>query len=64
MTLKLGFIRDKNNKCKSELCDGLQTTYRGNNLPNNSLNPLLRPQLSDEILKRETEFRQVYSSNY
>ena len=54
MTPKLGLLRDKTKQCKSEFCDGLQSqTHSENNLPNNSLNRLLRPQLSDELLKRE-----------
>ena len=58
MTLKLGQLRDKDKHCKSEFCDGLQShTHSENKLPNNSLNGLLQPQLSDELLKRENEFK-------
>ena len=65
MTVKLGLLREKNKQCKSELCDGLQPhTHSENNLPNNSLNRLLRPQLSQQLLKRENEFEQIYSSTY
>ena len=65
MTLKLGLLRDKDKQCKSEFCDGLQPhTHSENSLPNNSLNRLLRPQLSDELLKRENEFKRIYSSTY
>ena len=65
MTLKLGLLRDKDKQCKSEFCDGLQShTHSENSLPNNSLNRLLRPQLSDELLKRENEFKRIYSSTY
>ena len=63
--LKLGLLRDKDKQCKSEFCDGLQShTHSENSLPNNSLNHLLRPQLSDELLKRENEFKRIYSSTY
>ena len=64
-TLKLGLLRDKDKQCKCEICDGLQPhTHSENNLPNNSLNRLLRSQLSDELLKRENEFKRIYSSTY
>ena len=62
MTLKLGLLRDKDKQCKSEFCDGLQShTHSENSLPNISLNRLLQPQLSDELLKRENEFKRIYS---
>ena len=65
MTLKLGLLRDKDKQCKSEFCDGLQSqTQSENSLPNNSFNRLLRPQLSDELLKRENEFKRIYSSTH
>ena len=65
MTLKLGLLRDKDKQCKSDFCDGLQShTHSENSLPNNSLNRLHRPQFSDEQLKRENEFKQIYSSTY
>ena len=60
MALKLGLLRDKDKQCKSEFCYGLQShAHSENNLPNNSLSRLLRPQLSDELLKRENEFKQI-----
>ena len=63
MTLKLGLLRDKDKQCKSKFCDGLQShTHSENSLPNNTPNLLLRPQLSDELLKRESEFKRIYSS--
>ena len=63
MTLKLGLLQAKDKQCESEFCDGLQShTHKENSLPNNSLNRLLRPQLSDELLKRENEFKRIYSS--
>ena len=65
MTLKLGLLRDKDRQCKSEFWVGLQShTHNENSLPNNSLNRLLRPQLSDELLKRENEFKRIYASTY
>ena len=65
MTLKLGLLQDKDKQCKSEICDGLQShTHSENSLPNMSPNRLLRPQLSDELLKRENEFKRIYLSTY
>ena len=65
MTLKLGLLRNKDKQCKSEFCDGLQShTHSENSLSNNSLKSLLRPKLSDELLKQENEFKRVYSSIY
>ena len=65
MALQLGLLRDKDKQCKSEFCDGHQShTHSENSLPNNSLNRLLRTQLSDELLKRENEFKRIFSSTY
>ena len=65
MTLKLGLLRHKNKQWKSELCNGLQShTHNKNNLPNNSSNCSLRPQLSDQLLKRVNEYKETYSSTY
>ena len=65
MTLKLGLIRDKNEQCRSEYCEGLKPHTRSENqLPNKSLDRLLRPQLSDELIARENDFKGIYSSTY
>ena len=62
---EIGLLRDKDKQCKSEFCDRLQAhTHSKYSLPNNSLNHLLRPQLSDELLKRENDFKRIYSSTY
>ena len=65
MTLKFGIIRDKNKQCRSEYCEELQPhTHSKNQLPNKSLDRLLRPQLSDELIARENDFKRIYSSTY
>ena len=65
MTLNLGLLRDKDKQCKSDFCDELQSqTHSENSLLNNSFNRLLQPQLSDELLKRENEFKGIFLSNY
>ena len=64
-TRELGLLRDKDKQWKSEFCDGLQShTHSENSSPNHSLNRLVRPQLSDELLERENEFKRIYSSTY
>ena len=65
MTLKLGLIRDKNKQCRSEYCEGLKPhTHSENQLQNKTLGRLLRPQLSDELIARENDFKRIYSSTY
>ena len=65
MTLKLGLLRNKNKQCESEYCEGLKPhSHSENQLPNKSLDRLLRPQLSNELLHRENEFKRIYSSTY
>ena len=65
LTLKLGLIRDKNKQCRSECCEGLKPrTYSKNQLPNKSLDRLLRPQLSDELIARDNDFKRICSSTY
>ena len=65
MTLKLVLIRDKNKQGRSEYCEGLKHHTRSENqLPNKSLDQLLRPQLSDELIARENDFKRICSSTY
>ena len=65
MTLNFGLIRDKNKQCRSEYCEGLKPhTHSENQLTNKSLDRLLRPQLSDEFIARENDFKRIYSSTY
>ena len=65
MTVKLGLIRDKNKQCKSAFCADLHPhTHSEKTLRNKSLDRLLRPQLSSELLTRENEFKSIYSSFY
>ena len=65
MTLELGLLRNKDQRGKSEFCDGLQChAHSENSLSKNCSNRLLRPQLCDEQLTRENEFKRIYSSTY
>ena len=63
--LKLELIQNKNKQCRSEYCEGLKShTHSENQLPNKSLDRLLRPQLSDELKARENDFKRIDSSTY
>ena len=65
LTLKLGLLRDKNKRCTSEFCKDLPPhAHSEDGLSNPKLNKLLRPQLSQELLRRESDFKQIYSSTY
>ena len=65
VTLKLGLLRDKiNNANPNSVMDFNLIHIHINNPPINSLHHQLRPQLSDELLKRENEFERIYSSTY
>ena len=65
MSLKLGLYRNKNKNCKSQFCQGLPPhCHSENQVKNELLNGLLRPQLSQSLLERETAFKKVYSSTY
>ena len=61
MIPELRLLRNKNKQCKSDFSNGLQShTHSENNLSNISLNCLLRPQLSDELLRRKNDIIQIY----
>ena len=65
MSLKLGLYRNKNKNCRSQFCNGLPPhCHSENQVKNELLNGLLRPQLSQNLLERETAFKKIYSSTY
>ena len=65
MSPKLGLYRNKNKNCRSQFCNGLPPhRYSENQVKNRLLNGLLRPQLSQSLLDRETAFKKIYSSTY
>ena len=65
LTLKLGLKRDKNKQGRSEYCEGLKPhKHSENQIPNKPLHRLLRPQLSDEYIAREKDYKRIYSSTY
>ena len=65
MSLKLGLYRIKNNFCCSEFCEDLQShSHSENNLKNQLLDNLLRPQLSHALLERGRDFKRIYSVTF
>ena len=65
MSLKLGLYRNKHKLCCSESCKDLPShSHRKNNLKNQLLDNLLRPQLSHALLERELDFKRIYSATF
>ena len=65
MSLKLGLYRNKHKLCCSEFCKDLPShSHSENNLKNQLLNNLLRPQLSHALLERERYFNRIYSATF
>ena len=65
MSVKLGFYRNKHKLCCSDFCKDLPSqSYSGNNLKNQLLDNLLRPQLSQALLKRKRDFKRIYSATF
>ena len=63
MSLKLGLYRNKHKLCCSVFCEDLPShSHSENNLKNQLLDNLLRPQLSPALLGRERDFERIYSS--
>ena len=63
MSLKLGLYRNKHNLCCSDFCQDLPShLHSENNLKNQLLDILLRPQLSHALLERECDFKRIYSA--
>ena len=65
MSLKLGLYRNKHKLCCSEFCKDLPShSLSENNLKNQLLDNLLRPQLSHALLEREPDFKRIYSATF
>ena len=63
MSLKVGLYRNKHKLCCSETCKDLPShSHSENNLKNQLLDNSLRPQLSHALLKRERDFKRIYST--
>ena len=65
MFSKLGLYRNKHKLCCSDFCKDL-TSYSqsGNNLKNQLLDNLLRPQLPRALLERKRDFRKISSATF
>ena len=65
MCLKLRFYRNKHKTCCSDFCKDLPShSHSENNLKNQLLDNLLRPQLSHALLEQEREFKRIYSATF
>ena len=63
MSLKLGLYRNKHKRCCSQFCKDLPShSHSENNLNNQLLDNLVRPQLSHALLEQERDFKRVYSA--
>ena len=65
MSLKLGFYRNKHKFCCSEFYKDLPfLSHSENNLKNQLLHNLLRPQFSQVLLERERDFKRIYYATF
>ena len=65
MSLKLGLYRNKHKLCCTNFCENLPShSHSENTLKNELLDNLLQPQLSQALLERERNFKQIYSSTF
>ena len=65
MSLKLGLYRNKHKLCCSDFCKDLPShSHSENNLKNQLLDNLLRPQLSHALLERERDIKKIYSATF
>ena len=63
MSLKLGLYRNKHKFCCSEFCKHLPShSHSENNLKNQLLDNLLRPQFSQALLERDRDFKRTDSA--
>ena len=65
MSLELGLYRNKHKLRCSKFCENLPPlSHSENTLKNELLDNLLQPQLSQALLERERNFKQIYSSTF
>ena len=65
MSLKFGLCRNKHKLCGSEFCKDLPShSHSENNLKNQLLDKLLRPQISHALAERERDFKRIYSATF
>ena len=64
-SLKLGLYQNKHKLCCSKICENLPScSHSENSLKNRFLDHVLQPQLSQALLERERNFKQIYSSTF
>ena len=65
LSLKLGLYRDQNKMCTSDFCAGLENyAHTEHKSKNETIDRFLKNQISAEILKRENDFKLIYSNTY
>ena len=65
MFLKLELYRNKHKTCCSDFCKDLPShSHNENNLKNQLLDNLLRPQFSHALLERERDFKTIYLASF
>ena len=65
MSLKIGISRNKHKLCCSEFCKDLPSySHSRDNIKNQLLDNLLKPQLSQALLERERDFKRIYSATF
>ena len=65
MSLKFGLYRNKQKLCCSEFCKDLPSySHSENNMKNQLIDKLLKPQLSQALLERERDFKRLYSATF
>ena len=65
MSSKLGLYRNNYKLCCPEFCKDLRShSHSENNLKNQLLDNLLRPQFSHALLKRERDFKRIFSATF
>ena len=65
MSLELGLYRNKHKRCCSVFYKDLPShSHSENNLKNELLDNLLRPQLSHALLERKCDFKSTYSATF
>ena len=63
--MKLGLYRNKHKLCCSETCKDLPShSHSEDNLKNQLLDSLFRPQLSHALVERESDFKRFYSATF
>ena len=65
ISLKLGLYRNKHKLCCSDFCKDLSShSHSENNLKNQLLDNLLRPQLSHALLERKRDLKRIYFATF